>query len=197
MNAKISKYWDVLVGQVLDNQYSSNVLHVAVTMITNTDDSSKTNIAYERVCYWMDECFHDSVLIDETDVMVSAHASTGRRLLQLPSQPIDSTVGVMLFRKLTAIVENQFVVTDLDLSSSRGDGVIYHHNCDESTWLLAEPGWWSEPGPGYTKQEKSKHSKVIALGKSFEWSDLGLAFDQDRDKASSTVFFGKFPRDNK
>jgi len=200
MNARISKTWDILIGQVVDANYNTNLLNVNATLFTNTQDWRTTNLAYDRMCYWMEQCLYDAVVIQQDDATLDAHMATGRHVLELPCSPIDSTLGIMIFRKLSSIVNNQFIITDVDVSSSRGDGVIYHHNLDENTSLLVEPGWWNDPGPAFANQTKKMpkktDTKIISIDKSLDWKDLGLAMD-DKEESSSTVLFGRFPRDTK
>lgn len=191
MNVKLRKTFEFSTGVVYNNEFSVNYYTAIVSMTTMSSDVEKHNIAYERMKYWLDWVLSNSIIMANSDPMCNKWLATEQRIVLLPDQPVDQLVGIMLYRKLTAIVEDQFLITDLELSSSLGDHMSYIHSHGESLGPMASDSWWNDSGPGWTatSKRKSRVMNIIEMSRETTWKDLDLDFDAvDLDTAKPVVF---------
>ena len=178
MSARLKKQFDVLAGVVRDDKYTSNVYQIDVSLSTITGSPVEDhNLGYDRILYWIEGIFHDSVLINEDSELVDTYLQTGRRTLAIPYDPIDSVINILLFRKLTAITSDLLNVEEITISSSLGGNLIYQHSADEIVDLFNESGWWNDTRPIYSNQAGITKDNVVALTKHREWAELHLDHD--------------------
>lgn len=201
MNVKLKKVFNFSTGLVYDNEFSVNYYTVTVHMTLLAENEYKQNIAYERLKYWIDYVLANSILIHDADPMIEKWLATEQRIIMLPDQPVDQLVGIMLFLKLNAILEEIFVITEVELSSTVGDDMGYIHTYAENLGPMDYDGWWNDSRPTWVNQTKkqTKNGKVIKLGRTPEWKELELSFDEDGNDSPSTdsVVFVNFSKDDK
>jgi len=186
MSARLKKQFDLLAGVVRNDKYTSNVYQVDLDISTISNSSPETHsLGFERICYWLEAIFHDSVLICDDSTVIDPHIETGRRILIIPYEPVDSVINLLLFRKLTAITTDLLNIEEITISSSLGGNLVYCHAADEMVDLFNEAGWWNDSRPIYTSHEAvSKDNNVVALTKHREWTDLklGTANEENQNK---------------
>lgn len=199
MNVRFKKTFDFSAGVVYNNIFSVNFYTVTVHMTTVNMDGDYHNIAYERMKYWIDDVLFDSILMYEKDPMVDQWLSTEQRIILFPEQPVDQVVGILLYSKLNAITEQQFIINEVEISSTLGDDVVFMHSGNEITDLLGRQGWWSDSKPTWVSSGKKrvKQNKIIKLDRMPEWKDLDLEFDQSDTNDDNSVVFVEFGKDDK
>lgn len=202
MNVKLKKVFNFSTGLVYDNEFSVNYYTATVHMTLLAENEYKQNIAYERLKYWIDYVLANSILIHDADPMIEQWLATEQRIIMLPDQPVDQLVGIMLFLKLNAILEEMFVITEVELSSTAGDDMEYIHSYAENLGPMDYDDWWNDSRPIWTNQTKKQtnNGKVIKLGRTPEWKELELSFDEDGDAAipsNDSVVFVNFSKNDK
>jgi hypothetical protein len=185
MNTRIRKKFSATTGMVIQGEYHTNFYQIDVAMTTVSDDAAVQNTAYDRICYWIEEVFNDSVLINQNDECLAAHEATGRRILSFDHDPIDGVIGLSLFHKLTAIVQGNLNITDLDISSVLGQEVVYQHSDHEIVDEFDMPGWCTDPGPGWSQQQNI--GNVVSLERAGDWKKLGLHWKRTTKNAANTI----------
>jgi hypothetical protein len=199
MNVKLKKSFTFYSGLVFDERYSINVYDLTVHMTTTSMDPREQNVAYDRICFWIDEVLHDAVLISVDSAKLDSYRNTGQRVIVFPQEPVDQIVCSMLCLKLNAITENKMIVTEIELASAFGDDVVYLHQLGEDVGPMSGEGWWLDPSPnwGNTKKKKSSN-KIIPLERMPDWPEIDLTWEPSTDQAQNTVVFADFPKnDNK
>lgn len=195
MNVKLKKSFKFYTGLVCDNEFAINIYDVVLHMTTISTDSEQQNIAYDRICYWINEVLNDSVLIGADSGVLDAYKATGQRLIVFPQIPVDQVVGSMLCLKLNAIAEDRMAVTGVELASSYGDNVVYLHHAGEEVGLLNGKGWWTDSRPFWADINKRKAvNNVISMNRMPEWSDLNLAWENPTERQNDNVVFAEFPK---
>lgn len=195
MNVRLKKEFAFSTGLVFDGNYAINQYMMTLRMVTNTSDHREQNVAYERVKYWIHNVLDHSVFIQQDSELLPAFLATGQRVITVTEAPVDQIIGIMLYSKLNAIVEERLIITDIELQSVLGDGMIYLHNEHESVGPFANDGWWQDPRPVYNDvAQRARGNKVVTLGRSQEWKDLDLDWEEN-DEESNTVVFADFKRD--
>lgn len=194
MNIRLKRqfYFNSLL--VYNGQYTINEYNLVVKFITVSDNSEHQNIAYERVKYWIESVIGNSILIHEKSDKIDSLKAAGLRVICLSEEPVDQVIGIMLYSKLNAIMEDVMLVSEIEISSEVGDGMCYIHSSDESAIALTGNDWWTNPKPKWldTKQKKALN-KVIEIDRMPEWPELGLDWDKSEESThSADVVFADF-----
>lgn len=196
MNVRLSKVWQIpaLVVSERSEQVIINAYEVKVHMTTNTTNPSEQNVAYERMQYWFDQVMTGSVLISQDHPKLATWQDTNSRCLIFPQDPVDQLVGIMLYYKLSAIVENRIIISELEVSSAIDDYVIYHHSMMEDPGnILDDHGWWSDSRPTWNTDARRRKSrdKVISLSRPPEWKEHDLDWPIDNEGGVVVADFNK------
>lgn len=193
MNVRLERTWFFSAGMVYDGQYLINDYTVTVSMLTVTDDHFQQNIAYERMKYWLSSVLESAVLMKQGDELIDAYQRTGQRVMILPDAPVDQILGIMLYLKLNAICENRLVITDVKISSTAGDRMVYLHSHGESLGNLDQDDWWTDCRPTWIGHRSRRRSgKIINIDREKDWADLGLSWEDTDDETKNTVVFADF-----
>lgn len=196
MNARLKKSFGFYTGTVFEDRFMVNHFNVELNLVTVSGDNAEQNTAYERMKYWIFRVMDDSILIENDSSKLQQYLDTGARLLVLPDEPVDQIVGIMLYLKLNAIMENRMVVTDVEIWSTQGDSMSYIHSHGENVGTgLAQNGWWVDPKPTWHAGRPRGDGKIVSLDRMAEWKDFGLDWNQDQDEAKESVVFANFARD--
>lgn len=195
MNVRLQYDVEFLAGIYYDERLQLNSYSVSLSMLTRTADPVETNIAMERLKFFMNGIIDNTVFINQehTD-QAETLLYLGANVTTLPQEPVDQIIGMMLFYKLNAIMEGRIEITQLDINSVLGDNVWYLHDEEDNPGPFATKGWWDDSSTQHETIELEPVNdnvvKVISTG----WYELGLDWPEQVQPAGNTVVFGKFPK---
>jgi len=199
MNVKIGYTSHFIAGVWWDSRLIMSTYTVTFKMITATDSAQDTNTALDRLRYMVEEYLVDTVFIKDTDQeQIALLKAAGIKIIALPEEPVDQIIGMMLYSKLSAVMEGCMLIRSIMLSSTAGDDVIYEHDAQESVAPFDRPGWWSEPTPACeTESQQPSNDTVFVLNAVNQWRDLGLQWinDVESDQDSNVLVFTEFRND--
>jgi hypothetical protein len=181
-------------GQLMMNNYRLKL--DIITMSTEVDDH---NIALDRIKFFIHNQLAHSVFINSADIeRCQRLISAGIKITNLPEEPVDQIIGIMLYCKLNAIVDDCLAVHQIKISSELGDNIVYFHSDDESLGPLETPGWHNAKDTAHCDLSKLD-LKVVDIQQMISWKDLGLNWkiDQaaDNNSKDNTVLFADFTKD--
>lgn len=195
MSTRLKKSFGFYTGLIYQSQFLVNHWNVNLDLITVSDDSNDHNTAYERMKYWIGRVLDDSILVGNTDPSLDDVSRLNGRVIVLPDEPVDQIVGIMLYLKLNAIMENRIVVAATEIWSTQGDQTSYIHSTGENLGPdLSQDGWWSDSRPIYSWNRPRNTGNVVSLDRAAEWKDFGLGWDKSDIDGSGNVVVAQFPR---
>ena len=190
MNIRLRHSFNFLAGVCHSaGQIDFNEYDLTLDLITNTVDSIEQNIAFDRIAHYVDNIVTNGIFIEAKSPEVATLHNAGFRVITLPEVPYDQIVGLALYTKLTAIMEERMFITDTEIASRLGKGVPYLHAAEESTGPFELPGWWNDPGITYFDKKLSlANNKVVKLVKKKEsWRDYNLDWAAGTELAGDTA----------
>jgi hypothetical protein len=196
MNVRLQYDVEFLAGIYYDDRLQINKYDVSMNLLTKTKDAASTNIAMERLKAFVFEELSSTVFINQSNMERAEFLQmTGVNITTLPEEPVDQIVGMMLYYKLNAIMEDRMVITGLDISSALGDGVWYQHDEEDSAGPFAKDGWWHESSTQHETIEPQAVAdnvvKVISTG----WYEMGLDWPENTAGAiNAKVLYANFPK---
>jgi hypothetical protein len=191
MNARIDYETDFLAAVYWEDRVLFNHYHLVIKMRTMSMDNQEHNIALDRIRYLVENMMTNSVFACEEDrAAIKKLESAGMRVISLPEIPVDQIVGMMLFSKITAAMEDHMEIGQLSVSSSLGEGIVYHQDASEGLGPFEDEGWWTDPEPR-AQTPIVASGKIVKLQRPAAWRDLDLHWEdedvQDEPDNNSTV----------
>lgn len=197
MNVRLEYSSDFTSGVHWDNSMLMNNYTIRLYMITNCVDSISQNIAFERLKYYIYSQLNHTVFINSlNDVAIENYHQAGIRTLELPADPVDQLLGIMLYCKLNAIMEGRIVINEIEISSDLGERMVYLHARDENLGPFEESGWWHNGDLPSRNVLESGTDNVVAMNNINAWRELELDWPEAVNlEEDNTVVFADFGKD--
>jgi hypothetical protein len=194
MNVRLEHQFQFTAGTYLDDTFHMNNYYVKMEMITLTVDGVEQNIALDRMRHMLFRHFQDSIFVSSENVdAIDKLQSADLNVVIMPETPVDQIVGIMLYCKLNAIMQDRLLITQLKISSDLGQNLWYLQSEEEDVGPFEELGWWHTADPN-TFEKNKNYSNIIRLQKSNTWHDFHLEWDEEllvKDDNSTVLAFGK------
>ena len=199
MNIRLNLDLSFSAGVWYNNQLQLNNYIVNLNVVTNTYNVTDTQIAVDRMRWWVENILQNSIFIKNTEVDQQTKLwNAGVNLVVLPEEASDQIVAMMLYSKLNAICEGNLIVADLQLSSALSDGIRYIFDETDNYGPFVEDGWWNEPEVIWVDKnmvKKGNKDGVLKLNTMLFWKDINLQWDAEVPQEDNIVV-GKFKKDD-
>lgn len=196
MNVHLQYDLDFTAGVYIYGELHFNSYSVVLQLLTQTPNSQNSNIALERVKAFVYHELANTVFLGPTDYDKADMLSVlGINITTLPEEPVDQIVGLMLYTKLNAVMEDRMVITGLDIQSTMGDCVWYLHSEGDAVGPFAKDGWWSKSGRQHNDLDADTINDNVVKVPSAGWTDWDLDWpDTQIANNGNTVLFASFSR---
>ena len=163
--------------------YNSNTIlnnySLRLWMITNTELAEDQNTAFERMKYFVYNHVDNTMFIDRAEQEQCAKfLQAGLNITTMPGDPVDQLIGIMLYHKLNAIMEQRMTIVETELSSSQGQAMTYLHSEGENTLGVEAPAWWQNADLAHSDFALPESEKVVSMQTTMAWRDLDLAWSE-------------------
>ena len=192
MNVRIRCDFNFGAGVHYDSQYRVNNYSLRLWMATNHADSAMHNVALDRVKYFIYNELDSTLFINaDNREQCQRYLMAGLDITTLPTEPVDQVIGIMLYHKLNAIMEQHMIIVETELSSMLGDNITYLHSDNELINGIELADWWTTPDLVHCDRNIAQTESVLALPQASAWRDLDLAWPEyasDLDPGNVVVF---------
>ena len=188
MNVRLKYDLHFTAGLYHNNNLRMNNYSLRLWMTTNTDNSRDQNTSFERIKYFVYSQIDSTIFINSQEQEVCKQfAQAGLNITTMPGDPVDQLIGIMLFHKLNAIMEDRMILVETELASTYGENMTYLHSEGESTSGFEQPAWWTTADPTHSNVELPETNKVVAMTNTVAWRDVDLAWtDEPADDTAET-----------
>lgn len=192
MNVRIAQLLCINAGAWYDNALEMNQYTIKLWMVTQTESSLEQNIAFRRAKHFIYSQLENTIFINSEDPKCADFARAGLDITTLPGDPADQLIGIMLFHKLNAVMEDRIRLLEVEISA--GDAVIYLHGENETPEDLIQPSWWSTPDLVHSDFDLSDSENILSIAQTNPWRDLELAWAESTidDATGNVVVFADF-----
>jgi len=196
MNVRLQYNLEFLAGIYYDDHLQMNAYSVGLNLLTKTTDPISTNIAMDRLkAFVFSELEHTVFINHKLKERAEMMSVLGINVTTLPEEPVDQIIGMMLYHKLNAIMEDRMVITQLDISSALGDNVTYMHDEEDSSGPFVQPGWWRESTVQHDTLDIEEAVDNIVKVVPSAWIEYGLVWPEESDMpTANTVVYANFPK---
>ena len=196
MNVRIEKTLNFCAGFHYDGSLSMTNYYVKLYMITNCTDSYDHNIALSRIKQFIWVELNNTIFINQENTkQCNLYLQAGLNITTLPAEPVDQIIGMMLYSKLNAIMEDRILINEIEISSDAGDNIVYLHSADEGLGPFVDAGWWSAADLVHCN-ESIDDTKVLNMHQTSAWRDLEMDWNPDSITSASgnTIVFADFKK---
>ena len=197
MNVRLQYPMSFTAGVYYDGALRMNNYHMRLFMTTATEDPESHNIAFERILYFVTMCVESTIMINQDEVeQCQKLQAAGLSITTLPAEPVDQVVGMMLYCKLSAVMEGRIAITDFELSSDLGDQIIYMHSDNETMGPFEAKGWWHNADLTHSDTSEPSSENVMSLNLANPWADAELAWPVADKSTGNTIVFADFGKND-
>jgi hypothetical protein len=198
MNIRLMYNFEFLGGIFYQDQLQLNSYRVHLNLLTQTEDAVSSHIALERIKSFVQNELSSSIFFgpQDHDKAEMFHVM-GANVTTLPEEPVDQIVGIMLYCKFNAIMEDRVVVTGLDISSTLGDSTWYALEEDDPIGPFAQSQdcWWHKSNTQHHDLDiELVPNKVVRVIPS-DWHEYELQWPEEYvETNNNTVLYPNFRR---
>jgi hypothetical protein len=199
MNVRLKYNMNFTAGLYYGGEMRMNSYQVTLSMITNSTDAVSHNVAFERIKYFVYNCLDSSIFVNATETDVCKNiVNAGFNVSTLPGDPVDQLIGLMLYYKLNAIMEDRIVVEETEISSTLGENMIYMHCENENTDIGVMPDWWTSSDPMHSEYMAVDANNIVNIQSNVFWKELDLLWPDSKQQheTGNIVVFADFKSDN-
>jgi hypothetical protein len=95
-----------------------NNYNLRLYLATVSEDPNDQTIAFDRLKHFVYSCMESTIFInaDETE-QHNRFIQAGLDITTMPGEPVDQLIGIMLYHKLNAVMENRMIVFETEIES--------------------------------------------------------------------------------
>ena len=159
-----------------NSEILTNVIDLEIYFSCRTDDVVIQNIGFERIKFLINELSNGCLLMNRKYKHFKLFSkSFDNNIITLPTEPDDQVLLWCLYKKIDKILENNFILAEMRLSSLMGEGVQYSYD-GETNGVEALDDKWESGGTQFD----------------FWWNRSDTAtYDLISDSAKKTIYTGK------
>lgn len=199
MNVRIRYAMSFTAGIYYGGETRMNNYYLTVYMTTNSSDSVSHNVAFERIKHFVYNCLDSTIFVNAANKeQCQRFVDAGMSITTMPGEPVDQLIGLMLYYKLNAIMEDRILVDETEISSALGENIVYMHSENEITDVEDIPNWWSTADIAHSDYVDTGADKILSMSANAVWRDLDLLWPEPEVsvKTGNVVVFGDFKSDN-
>jgi|LauGreDrversion4_2_1035121.scaffolds.fasta_scaffold573324_2 hypothetical protein len=186
MNARIEKDFYFQAAVHFEDKFYINSYDITLSLLVETDSIREQNIAMDRVTHFLSEVLQNSILVYNKDKeSIDKYRTAGLKVCELPEEPYDQILSMILIQKLNTIMEDRLKITDMVLGSVLSDGVRYSMVAEVAEAVLSGNHWWNKSTICISNSEMTpdiEGDNIVKLFNDEHWADLGLTWKEKAKK---------------
>jgi hypothetical protein len=179
MNTRIERDFYFHAALHFKKEFYVNTYDITLSMLIDTDSAREQQVAMDRILHYLKCIFSDCIFVHCLDTeSINKYKMAGIRVCELPEEPWDQVVAMVVLNKLNAIMENRIRITDMVLASAMSEGVRYSIVSEEAESVLAGNNWWNNASMSITNENGYPGENVVKLFHEDDWISLGLSWKE-------------------
>jgi len=197
MNVRLKCDFTFTAGIYHNASFYMNNYNLRVLMATVSEDPDDQSTAFERLKCFIYTCMESTIFVDVAETeQCDRYVQAGLDITTMPGAPVDQLIGIMLYHKLNAVMENRMIVYETELSSAVGEYMVYLHSEEENTVGYVQPEWWTTADLTHSEFVSDNSEKVLTIHQISPWRELELDWTDDTvsDESGNIVVFADFKK---
>jgi hypothetical protein len=167
-----------------EGKFYINSFELTLSMLVETDCIREQNVAMDRATYFIMEMLQNSILINSNETQaIERYKDAGLKVCEIPEEPYDQIVAMVLLLKLNAIMEDRLQITDLVIGSTMSEGIRYNLVSEVAESVLSGSHWWTKPTVCLSNEDcVLSPDNVVKLFDDRDWKEIGLSWKEKAKK---------------
>jgi hypothetical protein len=184
MNTRIEKDFYFQTAVHFEDKFYVNTYDLTLSLLVETESIREQNIAMERTEFFLANVLQNSLLVNITNRdAIEKYKLAGINICELPEEPYDQILSMVLLLKLNSIMEGRLKITDLVLGSTLSEGVRFTIVSEVAENVLGGNHWWNKPTACLTDTEcQNNTDNIVKLFDDEDWVDIGLSWKEKGKK---------------
>lgn len=179
MNVRLRHTMNFTAGVYYGDEMRMNNYSLTIYMTTNSSGAADHNVAFERVKYFVYNQMDSTIFVNQAHQdKCNQFVSAGLSVTTLPGEPVDQLVGLMLYYKLNAIMEDRIIVDETEIASALGENIVYMHGEHEITDVGTMPDWWTSADTVHSDYVPISADKIVSMHPNTVWRELDLTWPE-------------------
>lgn len=133
---------EVVCTFLSENIIIPNVYTLSIGMEPKSSDTDEIDLGFKKLKYFVNEYLSNAVFLNKNSEYSKSLSKLDTNLVLFPDEPYDYLVGVVLYKKFSAITEKYFDIDFITIDSSVGDRVQYTLTVDCVVDTDLKGDWW-------------------------------------------------------
>jgi hypothetical protein len=183
MNVRLKHSMSFRAGVHFNTRFFICEYTLNLWLSTGTIDIHEQNVALSRIQKMIYHEFSDCVFVNQADTkQIKLYKAANMKVSDLPDDPLDQIVGIMLYCKLNAVAEGRLVIHELELASDQGDNMFFCHSAEENIGPFSAQSWWHDSSRKISNI-KGLDKNIVAMQDRMNWAHYGLDWGEDQNLA--------------
>jgi len=183
MTTRIEKDFYFQTAVHFEGKFYVNSYELTLSVLVETDSIREQNIAMDRTSHFLTSVIQNSILVHSADKeTVQKYRNIGLKVCELPEEPYDQILSMVLIQKLNSIMEGRLKITDMVLGSTLSDGVRFTIVSEVAEAVLSGNHWWNKSTICLNDDEaccdRDHKDNVVKLFDDTHWVDIGLSWKE-------------------
>lgn len=199
MNVRLKHDMHFTAGVYYADSLRMNNYTLRIWMTTNSTDAADQSTAFERIKYFIYTQMESTIFINQAnETQCQALADAGLDITTMPGEPVDQLIGIMLYYKLNAIVEDRMIIQETEIASAMGENMTYLHSDFETTSGYEQPAWWTSADLTHSDMIQDESENIVSMPGNMVWQDVDLGWNlpTEADNNGNIVVFADFKKPN-
>jgi hypothetical protein len=176
-NTRVTKDFTFLSSIHFEGKFMVNLYEMNASMLIDTNDPREQNVAIERMNYFLSSIVEECIFVQDTEKeAIEKYENAGIRVAQVPEEPYDQILGLILLNKCNAVMEDRIQVTDIIFGSKLSNLIKFELTTDMAINEYPGNHWWNNSSPSTQPKTKKKDKIVKLFDDKIEWADLELTW---------------------
>jgi hypothetical protein len=184
MNIRIEKDFFFQSAVHFENKFYINSYEVSLSMLVETESMREQQVAMDRIAHFIEEVLQNSILVHNKDTAsIKKYSKANIRVCELPEQPYDQIISMILLLKLNAIMEGRIKITDMIMGSAMSEGVKYNTVSEVAEGAFSGNTWWNKSCTCMKNHEETtSDDNIVQLFDDSKWADMDLSWKEKSKK---------------
>lgn len=148
------------------------------SMVVETFDMLDQNIAIERMTYFISHTLEDCIFVNQEDKeAIEKYNNAGMRVVEVPEDPYDQILGLLIINKCNAIMEGRLHLSDIVFGSKLSNLIKFELTSEMAINEYPGKHWWNDHTLSTTTKSRKK-DKIVKLfdQNTPDWATLELTW---------------------
>ena len=177
MLTRIQKEFTFQTAVHFEGSFMVNFYEMLALIDVETLDPKEQNVAIERMTFFLSQQIENVIFVNEKEVeAIKKYREAGIKVAEVPDEPYDQIVGLVLINKCNSIMEGRLYVNEIIFGSKLSNLIKFSISGESAEAEFPGKFWYNDNSPNVSA--KNKKDKIVKLFDDHQtsWKELELTW---------------------